>query len=46
MTLRETIEVLTILGQLGMAFLAIPTCLVGAGIILVKLVQLIGEEVR
>jgi hypothetical protein len=45
MTTREIIDVLTILGQLAMAFIAIPACLVSATIILIKLFKLVAEEV-
>lgn len=46
MSWREVVDIVTILGQLGMAFLVIPACLVSAGILLIKLVAMLGEEVR
>ena len=45
MTLREAIDVMTVIGQLAMIFMVIPACLVSAGIILVKLIKLMAEEV-
>lgn len=46
MTSAECWEVLTILLQLGLAFLAIPACLVASAMILVKLVKMLAEDVR
>jgi hypothetical protein len=46
MTPRECLDVLTILLQLGLAFIAIPVCLVGSAMILIKLIKMLAEDVR
>lgn len=46
MTSQECWEILTILLQLGMAFLAIPTCLVASAMLLIKLIKMLAEDVR
>lgn len=46
MTARECLDVLTILLQLGMAFITIPLCLVGSAMILIKLIKMLGEDIR
>jgi hypothetical protein len=46
MTARECLDVLTILLQLGMAFIAIPACLVASVMILIKLIKMLAEDVR
>jgi len=46
MTTQECWAVLTILLQLGMAFIAIPTCLVASAILLIKLIKMLAEDVR
>lgn len=46
MTAAECLDVATILLQLGLAFIAIPTCLVASVMILIKLVNLLAEDNR
>lgn len=46
MTAAECWEVLTILLQLGLAFIAIPVCLVASAMILIKLIKMLAEDVR
>ena len=46
MTAAECWDVLTILLQLGMAFIAIPVCLVGSVMIFIKLIKMLAEDVR
>lgn len=46
MTARECLEVGTILLQLGLAFLAIPACLVASVMILIKLFKMLVEDYR
>jgi hypothetical protein len=46
MTARECLDVLTILLQLGLAFIAIPVCLVGSAMILIKLIKMLAEDNR
>ena len=46
MTTQECWDVLTILLQLGMAFIAIPFCLVTSAMLLIKLIKMLAEDVR
>lgn len=46
MTANECWEVLTILLQLGLAFIAIPVCLVSSAMLLIKLIKMLAEDVR
>ena len=46
MSPAECLEVATIIGQLCLAFIAIPACLVSAAMLLIKLVNLLSEDVR
>jgi hypothetical protein len=46
MTPQECWDVLTILLQLGMAFIAIPACLVASAMLLIKLINVLAEDVR
>ena len=46
MTPQECWNVLTILLQLGLAFIAIPVCLVGSAMILIKLIKMLAEDNR
>ncbi len=46
MTARECLDVLTILLQLGLAFIAIPTCLVASAMLLIKLCKMLAEDAR
>jgi hypothetical protein len=46
MTPQECWDVLTILLQLGMAFIAIPACLVASAMLLIKLIKVLAEDVR
>lgn len=46
MTAAECLEVATILLQLGLAFIAIPACLVASAVLLIKLVYLLVEDCR
>jgi len=45
-TAAECLEVATILLQLGLALLAIPTCLVASVMILIKLIKMLAEDCR
>ena len=44
MTLREFVDWVTVLGQLAMWLLVLPTCLVASAIVLHKLLKLWVEE--
>jgi hypothetical protein len=46
MTSQECWDVLTILLQLGMAFIAIPACLVASAMLLIKLFKMLAEDIR
>jgi hypothetical protein len=46
MTASECLDVATILLQLGLAFIAIPACLVASAMILLKLIYLLVEDRR
>ena len=46
MTVQECWDVLTILLQLGMAFLIIPSCLVASAMMLIKLFKMLAEDNR
>ena len=46
MTAAECLEVATILLQLGLAFIAIPVCLVSSAMLLIKLFKMLAEDVR
>lgn len=46
MTARECLDVATVILQLGLAFIAIPACLVASVMILIKLFKMLAEDYR
>lgn len=46
MTAAECLEVATIIGQLCLAFIAIPACLVASAMLLIKMINLLAEDHR
>lgn len=46
MTSAECLEVTTILLQLGLAFIAIPACLVACTLLLIRLFKILAENIE